>query len=158
MRRLSFDTGNHRQGARADCALRGAGMAGRVLIKIASTGRAFRLLPCLRRKASHCNLTLLFSPIQAAACAERHHADLAVSWAASWTGTKARRQVSPPRKNPACSRCASSTRTTNTTATRPRVMGASFNGIGEILALAGCDLLTISPDLLNQLQGMNDAG
>ncbi len=35
-------------------------------------------------------------------------------------------------------------------------MGASFRNIGEILALAGCDLLTISPDLLNQLQGMNE--
>ena len=36
------------------------------------------------------------------------------------------------------------------------VMGASFHNVGEILALAGCDLLTISPDLLNQLQGMNE--
>ena len=39
---------------------------------------------------------------------------------------------------------------------RTEVMGASFRNIGEILALAGCDLLTISPDLLNQLQGMNE--
>jgi transaldolase len=39
---------------------------------------------------------------------------------------------------------------------KTEVMGASFRNVGEILALAGCDLLTISPDLLNQLQGMNE--
>jgi transaldolase len=39
---------------------------------------------------------------------------------------------------------------------KTEVMGASFRNIGEILALAGCDLLTISPDLLNQLQSMNE--
>ena len=157
--RLSFDTAATIAKARELIALYAA--AGidknRVLIKIASTWEGIQAATVLEKEGIHCNLTLLFSPIQAAACAEGNITLISpfvgriMDWYKKRDGKDFTAEEDPG---------VQSVRFIYTYLKhygyKTEVMGASFRNIGEILALAGCDLLTISPDLLNQLQGMND--
>ena len=157
--RLSFDTAATIAKARELIALYAA--AGidknRVLIKIASTWEGIQAATVLEKEGIHCNLTLLFSPIQAAACAEGNITLISpfvgriMDWYKKRDGKDFTAEQDPG---------VQSVRFIYTYLKhygyKTEVMGASFRNIGEILALAGCDLLTISPDLLNQLQGMND--
>ena len=157
--RLSFDTAATIAKARELIALYAA--AGidknRVLIKIASTWEGIQAATVLEKEGIHCNLTLLFSPIQAAACAEGNITLISpfvgriMDWYKKRDGKDFTAEEDPG---------VQSVRFIYTYLKhygyKTEVMGASFRNIGEILALAGCDFLTISPDLLNQLQGMND--
>ena len=157
--RLSFDTQATIEKAHELIALYAAAGIGkeRVLIKIASTWEGIQAATVLEKEGIHCNLTLLFSPIQAAACAEGNITLISpfvgriMDWYKKRDGKDFTAEEDPG---------VQSVRFIYTYfkhyGYKTEVMGASFRNIGEILALAGCDLLTISPDLLNQLQGMND--
>ena len=129
----------------------------RVLIKIAATWEGIKAASVLEKESIHCNLTLLFSPIQAAACAEGNITLISpfvgriMDWYKKRDGKDFTAEDDPG---------VQSVRTIyayyKNYGYKTQVMGASFRNVGEILALAGCDLLTISPDLLNQLQSMNE--
>jgi transaldolase len=153
--RLSFDTEATEAKARRLIDLYdGAGVSrDRVLIKIASTWEGIRAAERLERDGIHCNLTLLFSFAQAVACAEA-----GVTLISPFVGRiydwhkKARGVEDIPRgEDPGV---ASVTRIYNyykKFGYETQVMGASFRRTTQILDLAGCDLLTISPDLLQKL-------
>jgi len=125
----------------------------RILIKLASTWQGIRAAERLEREGIHCNLTLLFSFAQAVACA-----DAGVTLISPFVGRiydwhKAARKVDdiPAAEDPGV---ASVTRIYNyykKHGYRTQVMGASFRKTEQIIALAGCDLLTIAPDLLARL-------
>jgi transaldolase len=125
----------------------------RVLIKIASTWEGIRAAERLEREGIHCNLTLLFSFAQAVACAEA-----GVTLISPFVGRiydwyrKERGADIPPDEDPGV---ASVTRIYNyfkKFGYKTQVMGASFRKVEQITRLAGCDLLTISPDLLAQME------
>jgi transaldolase len=153
--RFSFDTGASIDKARHLIALyeKGGTPRERVLIKVASTWEGIRAAEQLEREGIHCNLTLLFSFAQAVACAEA-----GVTLISPFVGRiydyfkKERGGDIPIDEDPGVS---SVTRIYNYFKKfdyRTQVMGASFRKAGQIVRLAGCDLLTISPELLDELQ------
>jgi transaldolase len=153
--RLSFDSEGTIAKARQLIALYEAnGVAReRILIKVGSTWEGIRAAERLEREAIHCNLTLLFSFAQAVACAEAQ-----VTLISPFVGRiydwhkKARGAEIPPDADPGVE---SVTRIYNYFKKfdyKTQVMGASFRRMEQIVRLAGCDLLTISPDLLEELQ------
>jgi len=158
--RLSFDTKATIAKARELIALyEAAGIERkRVLIKIASTWEGIQAATVLEKEGIHCNLTLLFSPIQAAACAEGGITLISpfVGRILDWYKKRDGKEFTAE-EDPGVQSVRYIYSYYKHFGYKTEVMGASFRNIGEILALAGCDLLTISPDLLNQLQGMNDA-
>ncbi len=126
----------------------------RVLIKIASTWEGIRAAERLEREGIHCNLTLLFSFAQAVACAEAGVTLISpfVGRIYDWHRQQRGGAEIPPDEDPGV---ASVTRIYNyfkKFAYRTQVMGASFRNVDQIVRLAGCDLLTISPDLLEQME------
>jgi len=157
--RLSFDTKATIAKARELIALyEAAGIdRKRVLIKIASTWEGIQAATVLEKEGIHCNLTLLFSPIQAAACAEGGITLISpfVGRILDWYKKRDGKEFTAE-EDPGVQSVRYIYSYYKHFGYKTEVMGASFRNIGEILALAGCDLLTISPDLLNQLQGMND--
>jgi len=128
----------------------------RVLVKLAATWQGIRAAGRLEREGIHCNLTLLFSFAQAVACA-----DAGVTLISPFVGRiydwhRAARGVDdiPIAEDPGV---ASVTRIYNYYKKHgyaTQVMGASFRKADQILRLAGCDLLTISPGLLEALSGL----
>ena len=125
----------------------------RVLIKIASTWEGIRAAETLEREGIHCNLTLLFSFAQGVACAEAGATLISpfVGRIYDWY-RKERGSEIPPDEDPGV---ASVTRIYNYFKKfdyKTQVMGASFRKVDQIIRLAGCDLLTISPDLLEQME------
>jgi len=125
----------------------------RVLIKIASTWEGIRAAARLEREGIRCNMTLLFSFAQAAACA-----DAGVTLISPFVGRiydwhKAARKVDdiPAEDDPGVASVARIWNYYKKFGYATQVMGASFRKTGQVLALAGCDLLTISPELLEQL-------
>jgi transaldolase len=125
----------------------------RVLIKLASTWEGIRAAEELEREGIHCNMTLLFSFAQAVACAEA-----GVTLISPFVGRiydwykKERGGDIPIDEDPGV---ASVTRIYNYFKKfnyKTQVMGASFRKVEQITRLAGCDLLTISPDLLEKMQ------
>lgn len=157
--RLSFDSKATIAKARELIALyEAAGIdRKRVLIKIASTWEGIQAATVLEKEGIHCNLTLLFSPIQAAACAEGGITLISpfVGRILDWYKKRDGKEFTAE-EDPGVQSVRYIYSYYKHFGYKTEVMGASFRNIGEILALAGCDLLTISPDLLNQLQGMND--
>ena len=129
----------------------------RVLIKIASTWEGIVAATVLEKEGIHCNLTLLFSPIQAAACAEGGITLISpfVGRIMDWYKKRDGKDFAPE-DDPGVQSVRYIYAYYKHYGYKTEVMGASFRNVGEILALAGCDLLTISPDLLNTLQGMNE--
>ena len=130
----------------------------RVLIKIAATWEGIRAAQVLEREGIHCNLTLLFAFAQAVACGDAgvqlispfvgriydwHKKSAGAGWdeaaraGANDPGVQSVRAIYNHYKRHGI---------------HTEVMGASFRNVGQIVALAGCDLLTISPDLLALLQ------
>jgi transaldolase len=130
----------------------------RILIKIASTWSGIRAAGMLEREGIHCNLTLVFGLHQATACANEgvrlispfvgriydwHKKQAGQSWVEAEhagdedPGVQSVKQIYALYKN---------------FAVPTQVMAASFRNIGQILALSGCDLMTISPDLLDALE------
>ncbi len=125
----------------------------RVLIKLASTWEGIRAAEKLEREAIHCNMTLLFSFAQAVACAEAGVTLISPFVGRIYDWHKQARKVDdiPLEDDPGV---ASVTRIYNYYKKHgypTQVMGASFRKTGQITALAGCDLLTIAPDLLDKL-------
>jgi transaldolase len=130
----------------------------RVLIKIASTWEGIQAARVLEREGIQCNLTLLFSFVQAQACAEAGvflispFVGRILDWykkqnpAESYEGEEDPGVVSVARIFNFYKACGFET----------VVMGASFRNVGEIQALAGCDRLTISPALLAELEQIRD--
>jgi transaldolase len=153
--RLSFDTAGTVAKARRLIDLYAkAGIAReRVLIKIASTWEGIRAAEQLEREGTHCNLTLLFSFAQAVACAEAGVTLISpfVGRITDWY-KKQRGTDIPADEDPGV---ASVTRIYNyfkKFGYKTQIMGASFRSVDQIVRLAGCDLLTISPKLLQQLE------
>ena len=126
----------------------------RILIKVASTWEGICAAKQLTREGIHCNLTLLFSFAQAVACAEAGVQLVSpfVGRILDWYKKSTGRDSYPPAEDPGV---VSVTRIYNyykKYGYKTEVMGASFRNVGEILELAGCDLLTISPTLLEEMQ------
>ncbi|MCI0536126.1 MAG: transaldolase [Verrucomicrobiales bacterium] len=154
--RLSFDT--ERSVAKARTLIGYYEKAGipreRILIKLASTWEGICAARQLQRDGIRCNMTLLFSFAQAVACAEAGVQLVSpfVGRILDWHKKNTGRADYPPAENPGV---VSVTRIFNyykQHGHQTEVMGASFRNAGEILELAGCDLLTISPALLEELQ------
>src|SRR6266516_2439222 len=127
---------------------------GRILIKLASTWEGICAARQLTREGIHCNLTLLFSFAQAVACAEAGVQLVSpfVGRILDWYKKSTGRDSYPSGEDPGVR---SVTRIYNyykKYGYKTEVMGASFRNVGEILELAGCDLLTISPALLEEMQ------
>ncbi len=158
--RLSFDTAATLARARRLIALyRAAGIGHeRVLIKVAATWEGIEAARELQREGIHCNLTLLFAFCQAVACGDArvtlispfvgriydwHKKHAASAWdeaamaGANDPGVQSVERIYSYYKH---------------FGVATEVMGASFRNLGQITALAGCDLLTISPELLAALQ------
>ena len=153
---LSFDTdGTVRKARRLIGLYEKAGVGReRVLIKIASTWEGIRAAEQLEREGVHCNLTLLFSFAQAVACAEAGVTLISpfVGRIYDWYKKERGGADIPADEDPGI---ASVTRIYNYFKKfdyRTQVMGASFRKVDQIVGLAGCDLLTISPDLLEQME------
>src|SRR5215475_4742272 len=126
----------------------------RILIKIASTWEGIRAAELLETEGIHCNLTLLFSFAQAVACAQAGVTLISpfVGRIYDWYKKERGGAEIPADQDPGV---ASVTRIYNyykKFGYKTQVMGASFRNLNQIVRLAGCDLLTISPELLNQLE------
>lgn len=152
--RLSFDTEGTVNKARHIMKLyEQAGIPReRVLIKIASTWEGIQAARQLEQEGIHCNLTLLFSLIQAVACAEAGVRLISpfVGRILDWHQAKAGQEYSAE-TDPGVLSVRTIYHYYKKYGYPVQIMGASFRNTGEILALAGCDLLTISPALLAQL-------
>ena len=125
----------------------------RILIKIASTWEGIRAAEILQREGINCNLTLLFSLPQAVACAEAKVKLISpfvgriLDWYKKSTG-----KDFAPAEDPGVVSVKEIYAYYKKFGHATEVMGASFRNVGEIQELAGCDLLTISPQLLGELQ------
>ncbi len=153
--RLSFDTAGTVAKARElieRYARAGIGRE-RILIKIASTWEGIRAAEVLEREGIRCNLTLLFSFAQAVACAEAKVQLISpfVGRILDWHKKAAGRDFAPA-EDPGVRSVTQIYTYYKRHGHATEVMGASFRNTGEILELAGCDLLTISPQLLGELQ------
>jgi transaldolase len=153
---LSFDTAGTLAKARRLIDLyRQAGVGReRVLIKIASTWEGIRAAEELEREGIHCNLTLLFSFAQAVACAEAGVTLISpfVGRIYDWYCKERGVRDIPADEDPGV---VSVTRIYDYFKKfdyKTQVMGASFRKVDQIVHLAGCDLLTISPDLLERME------
>jgi len=125
----------------------------RVLIKIASTWEGIRAAEILQKEGINCNMTLLFSMPQAIACAEAGARLISpfVGRIFDWFKAKTGRDY-PPAEDPGVQSVREIYTYYKKFGYRTQVMGASFRNTGQILELAGCDLLTISPTLLEELR------
>jgi transaldolase len=125
----------------------------RVLIKVASTWEGIRAAEALEKEGIHCNLTLLFGIHQAIACAEAGVTLISpfVGRILDWHKKATGKNEYAPQEDPGV---VSVTRIYNyfkRFGHKTEVMGASFRNVGEITELAGCDLLTIAPNFLEEL-------
>ena len=159
--RHSFDTAATLAQARRLVALYETAGVGRerLLIKIAATWEGIRAAEVLEREGIRCNLTLLFSFAQAVACADAGAFLISpfVGRILDWHLAQGTPAPATPAQDPGV---VSVTRIWNHYQRHGYatvVMGASFRNTGQVLALAGCDRLTISPDLLAQLDASDAA-
>jgi transaldolase len=152
--RLSFDTAATIDKARHLIALYEAAGASRdrVLVKIASTWEGIRAAEVLEKEGIHCNLTLLFGLHQAIACAEAGVTLISpfVGRILDWHKKSTGRDY-PPAEDPGVLSVAKIYNYYKKHGYKTEVMGASFRNLGEIIELAGCDLLTIAPNFMLQL-------
>ncbi len=129
----------------------------RVLIKIASTWEGIRAAERLERRGIHCNLTLLFSFCQAVACGQAKVRLISpfvgriYDWYKKQAGSAWDEAAMAGSHDPGVQSVARIFNHYKRFGIATEVMGASFRNMGQITALAGCDLLTISPELLAQL-------
>jgi transaldolase len=126
----------------------------RILIKIASTWEGIRAAEVLEKSGIHCNLTLLFGMHQAIACAEAGVTLISpfVGRILDWYKKATGRESYTPAEDPGVLSVTQIYNYYKKFGYKTEVMGASFRNIGEITELAGCDLLTISPALLAELE------
>lgn len=153
--RLSYDTEGSIEKAHSLIALYAtAGIPKeKVLIKLASTWEGAQAAHSLEKEGIHCNMTLMFCLAQAIACADANATLISpfvgriLDWYVKNTDTKSY----APENDPGVQSVCSIYNYFKKFGYRTQVMGASFRNSGEITALAGCDLLTIAPPLLNEL-------
>jgi transaldolase len=156
--RLSFDTeGTVAKGRQLIALYEAAGIPReRVLIKIASTWEGIRAAEVLEKEGIHCNMTLLFSLPQAVAAADAGAKLISpfvgriYDWYKKSTG-----ENYTSNNDPGVQSVANIYAYYKKFGYATEIMGASFRNTGQILALTGCDLLTISPELLQQLAENN---
>lgn len=129
----------------------------RVLIKIASTWEGIKAAEILEKEGIHCNLTLLFSFQQAVACAEAKVTLISpfVGRIMDYYKAKEGKTFSAV-EDPGVKSVTKIYNYYKQHGYKTVVMGASFRNVGEITELAGCDLLTISPSLLEELMNSSD--
>ena len=152
---LSFDTQALADKGRKFIALykeKGIGKE-RILIKIASTWEGVCAAEILQKEGINCNMTLLFSLAQAAACAAANAKLISpfVGRILDWYKAKTGKDYSPA-EDPGVQSVREIYAYYKKFSYQTEVMGASFRNVGEILELAGCDALTISPNLLAELK------
>ena len=153
--RLSFDT--QATIAKAEKLIELYDKAGvssdRVLIKIASTWEGIQAAAELEKRGIHCNLTLLFGFEQARACADAGVFLISpfVGRITDWYKANTDIVIDSPAQDPGVQSVTKIFNHYKTHGYNTVVMGASFRNTGQIEALAGCDRLTISPDLLDEL-------
>jgi transaldolase len=158
--RLSFDTAASVARAHRIMALYEAAGVGRerVLIKLASTWEGIQAARILEHEGIRCNLTLLFSFCQAVACGDAGVRLISpfvgriYDWYKKSAGAAWDEAANAEANDPGVKSVAQIYAYYKKFDVDTEVMGASFRNVGQITALAGCDLLTISPDLLAQLQ------
>ncbi|PQJ61669.1 transaldolase [Photobacterium angustum] len=153
--RLSYDTEGSVTKARQLIKMyNDAGISNdRILIKLASTWEGIRAAEILEKEGINCNLTLLFSFAQARACAEAGVFLISpfVGRIMDWYKAKEGRDFAP-QEDPGVISVTNIYNYYKEHGYNTVVMGASFRNTGEILELAGCDRLTISPQLLQELE------
>ncbi len=125
----------------------------RILIKLASTWEGICACKELEKEGIHCNMTLMFSLAQAVACAEAKATLISpfVGRILDWY-KKHEGKDYPPKDDPGVLSVTQIYNYYKKFGYKTQIMGASFRSVEEILELAGCDLLTISPKLLEDLQ------
>lgn len=125
----------------------------RILIKLASTWEGTQAAKVLEKEGIHCNMTLLFCLAQAIECAEVHATLISpfvgriLDWYKAFTGVSGY----APEDDPGVKSVTAIYNYFKKFDYKTQIMGASFRNIDQITELAGCDLLTIAPDLLEQL-------
>ncbi|NMP32230.1 transaldolase [Thalassotalea sp. M1531] len=158
--RLSFDTAASVEKAEKLIALYNeAGISNeRILIKLASTWEGIKAAEILEKKGINCNLTLLFSFAQAQACAESgvYLISPFVGRILDWFKANTDKTEYAPLEDPGVVSVTEIYNYYKAKGYSTVVMGASFRNTGEVLALAGCDRLTISPQLMDELAASNE--
>ena len=158
--RLSFNTDATINRARKLIEMYGEAGIGkeRILIKTASTWEGIQAARQLEKEGINCNLTLLFGFSQAAACADAGAYLISpfVGRILDWYKANTDLVISSPQDDPGVQSVSRIYNYYKQHSYQTVVMGASFRNIGEIEALAGCDRLTISPGLLEELDSSND--
>ena len=158
--RLSFDTNATVTRAQRLIELyQGAGVPiDRVLIKIAATWEGIEAARLLEQQGIHTNLTLLFSKVQAIACAQAKVQLISpfvgriYDWFKKQAGSQWDEAAMAGANDPGVRSVREIFEYYKRFGIATEVMGASFRNVGQIVALAGCDLLTIAPELLAQLE------
>lgn len=158
--RLSFDTNATVTRAQRLIELyQGAGVPiDRVLIKIAATWEGIEAARLLEQQGIHTNLTLLFSKVQAIACAQAKVQLISpfvgriYDWFKKQAGSQWDEAAMAGANDPGVRSVREIYQYYKRFGITTEVMGASFRNVGQIVALAGCDLLTIAPELLGQLE------
>lgn len=157
--RLSYDTAASIDKARALIAMYEQADINRerILIKLASTWEGIKAAEQLEKEGIHCNLTLLFGFHQAVACAEAGATLISpfVGRILDWYVKSTGRASFPGAEDPGVVSVTTIYNYYKRHGYQTEVMGASFRNVGEIIELAGCDLLTIAPKLLAELDGMS---
>jgi transaldolase len=162
--RLSFDTeATVRKAREIIAAYESKGIPkNRILIKIASTWEGIQAAKILQSEGISCNMTLLFSLIQAVACADANAQLISpfvgriTDWHKKAIGAEWRDEIHGGANDPGVVSVKNIYHYYKKFGIKTEVMGASFRNIGQIINLAGCDLLTISPELLAELQSKNE--
>jgi len=131
----------------------------RILIKIASTWEGVKAAEILEKEGIHCNLTLLFGFSQAIACAEAGVTLISpfVGRILDWYKSETGKESYSGNEDPGVISVSKIYNYYKTHNYKTEVMGASFRNVDEILELAGCDLLTISPKFLKELENNNSS-
>lgn len=157
--RLSFDVEGSIHKARSLIALYEAAgmMRNRILIKLASTWEGALAAKELEKEGIHCNMTLLFSLAQAIPCAEAKATLISpfVGRILDWYKKAEGKTSYPPQEDPGVKSVTAIYNYYKKMGYKTQIMGASFRNVDEILELAGCDLLTIAPEFLEQLQKLD---
>lgn len=131
----------------------------RILIKIAATWQGIQAARILEQDGIHCNLTLLFNLTQAQACADAQVTLISpfVGRILDWYKKAENRQEYPIDQDPGVLSVKTIYNYYKHNNVATQVMGASFRSTAQVIALAGCDLLTISPALLAELDQQNES-
>lgn len=126
----------------------------RILIKLASTWEGAQAAEVLEKESIHCNMTLMFSLSQAVGCAQAKATLISpfVGRILDWYKKSEGKESYPPAEDPGVVSVTQIYNYYKKFGIKTQIMGASFRNIDEILELAGCDLLTIAPKLLEELK------